>query len=98
MMSITTETRKQSYEEIKSTLNLRQSNVISALNKFPEGKTAGELAMYMWDKNIVDMPDRNSVHPRLTELVNLNIVEVTGKQKCTISGKTCSVYKIKEVL
>lgn len=97
MMSITTETRKQSYEAIKPTLNLRQSNILSALKFFPEGKTAGELAMFLWDKDIVDMPDRNSVHPRLTELAKLDLVSVGSKRKCTVSGRTCAVYTVKGV-
>lgn len=95
---MTIETRNRSFKEIKETLSQRQIDIVNNLKTFTEGSTAGELAMHMWDKNVVTLPDRNSVHPRLTELVSLKIVEVTGKRKCTITGKTCSVYKIKEVL
>lgn len=93
-MSVTAETRKESFEVIKATLPTRQEDVLSNLATFTDGVTAGELAMHMWDKNFVALPDRNSVHPRLTELVVAGLVVVDGKRKCSITGRTCSIYKI----
>lgn len=93
---ITSETRRQSYEEILTTLGKRQNQVLTELSKFPKGQTAGELAVHMWDLNYFDLPERNNVHPRLNEMIKLDIVEVVGKRKCSVTGKTCAVYKVKE--
>ncbi len=50
--------------------------------------------MEMWQGKVIKTPDRNNVHPRLNELVEKAMVEVTGKRTCTISGKTVAVYSI----
>lgn len=93
--TITKETKRQSYDEIKNGLGKRQSEVHAFLLEYTDGSTASELAIDMWDKGIFDLPDRNNVHPRLNELVEFNLVEITGKRKCTVTGKTVAVYKTK---
>lgn len=92
----TLETRNQSYKEVLENLSARQDVVFKELQGFTQGSTAGELAVHMWDKNYFPLPERNNVHPRLNEMIKLNVVEVDGKRKCSVTGKTCSVYKIKE--
>lgn len=92
-MSITKETRRSAYDEILETLSHRQQIVLDGLT---ESMTANELAMKLWKEGIIHTPDRNNVHPRLNELVEAGIMEVVGKRKCSVSGKTCAEYKVKE--
>ncbi|MGG1339135.1 hypothetical protein [Bacillus toyonensis] len=91
---ITMQTRKSSYDEVKDTLGERQQKIVEFLSKQEQGITASELAMEMWQGKVIKTPDRNNVHPRLNELVEKAMVEVTGKRTCTISGKTVAVYSI----
>jgi hypothetical protein len=93
--TLTRETRKASYENVKKTLRTRQQQVFAELGKYVSGCTASELAMDMWDKGFFNLPDRNSVHPRLNELVDLNYVETIGKRTCKITKKTVAVYRVK---
>lgn len=93
--NVTKETRRQAYEHVLETLSLRQHNVYQSLKEFPEGVTARELASYMYEKGLVPSPERNSVHPRLNELIELGLVEIIGKTKCQFSNRKVAVYKIK---
>lgn len=95
-MSITLETRRQSYDEILENLAHRQWLVLDHLGEKGDC-TAGELASYMCDLGLVMTPDRNNVHPRLNELVALELVQIIGKRKCDVSKKTCAVYRAKGV-
>ena len=94
--NVTKETRKQAYEHVLKNLGLRQHNVYQSLKNFPDGVTARELASYMYEKGLAPSPERNSVHPRLNELVELGLVEIVGKVKCQFSNRKVAVYKIKK--
>lgn len=93
---ITHETRRQSYRNIIKDLGTRQSQVFTEILHFPEGITASELAFKMHNIGFFRSPDRNNVHPRLNEMVELNLVEIIGKRQCTITNKTVAVYKPKD--
>lgn len=91
---ITRETKRKSYKEILKTLGTRQSQVFTELLCFPKGVTASELANEMHNVGFFRTSDRNNVHPRLNEMVDMNIVEIIGKRQCSITNKTVAVYKV----
>ncbi|SFT03724.1 hypothetical protein [Marininema halotolerans] len=91
MNRITKETRRESYELVQGSLENRQQVVFQELAKCPR-LTANELAARLWRQGKVPKPDRNFVHPRLTELVKTGQVAVVGKKTCTISSKKCAIY------
>jgi hypothetical protein len=96
-MSITMQTRRESYHQILETLGQRQADVLHELQLIgSDGCTAGELAKIMHEKNYFPKPERNFVHPRLTELKDAGVVEVIGKRKCNVTGKTCGIYRVVE--
>lgn len=94
--AITRETQRDSYHIIKKTLGERQSQVFSELCEVSsEGITASELALRMWQKGCFPMPDRNNVHPRLNELVELRLIGVIGKRRCKVTNKTVAIYRVR---
>lgn len=74
------ERQKMVYETLKST--------------YPNGATAKELSSYLHRMGKVMSSERNSVHPRLNELIHLGLVEVTGKKTCQYTDKRVSIYKV----
>jgi hypothetical protein len=93
---ITHETRRLSYKNILKSLGTRQSQVFTELLCFPQGVTASELANEMHNIGFFRSPDRNNVHPRLNEMVEMDIVEIIGKRQCSITNKTVAVYRVTE--
>jgi|GEM_PF-3500187 len=93
MTNITTETRRASFNQIQLSIESRQNNVYEFLSNYEEGLTANELASEMYNAGLIPGWDRNFVHPRLNELVKGYRVFIEEKRTCTISGKTCGVYK-----
>jgi hypothetical protein len=91
---ITKETKRKSYKEVLKTLGTRQSQVFTELLCFPQGVTASELANEMHNIGFFRTSDRNNVHPRLNEMVEMEIVEIIGKRQCSITNKTVAVYKV----
>lgn len=91
-MSVTTETRQEAYDRVFATLGARQRIVLESLGMV-ESVTANELAVFMYDMGHFPNSDRNNVHPRLNELVALGQVEIVGKRKCSVTGRTCAVYR-----
>lgn len=93
-MLLTHETRRESLEEILENLGGRQIAILSELVICGNsGTTASELANKMHGKGMFPTADRNFVHPRLNELVALEFVEIIGKRACSITGKTCVMYR-----
>lgn len=62
---------------------------------FLEIGTAKEIAVEMKKRGDIPTDERNFTAPRLTELSIKGIVEPIGKKKCSYTGKTVSVYKIR---
>lgn len=75
-MSITEETRRDSYDQLDS--NKMYKNIIEILENESD-MTAREIAYTMYQKKKIPFPVRQATAPRLTELVDEGIVEVTGK-------------------
>ena len=86
-MSVSEETRLESYLTMDK--KARRKEVLEILESGPA--TAREIAYALGFK------ERNASAPRLVELRKAGKVEVTGKKKCSVTGKTVSVYsKVKE--
>lgn len=85
-MSITEETRKESYENLDSA-TIRKC--IVEILKYSSGYTAREIAVKMYGK-----ADRQAVAPRLTELAAEGIVEAYDKKKDIVTGRTVAVYRL----
>lgn len=79
-----------------SQLGERQKKVYEFLKEsFPNGATAKELSTAMFDERLVPSPERNSVHPRLNELIEKDFVTIVGTKKCQFTDRTVSIYKNK---
>lgn len=89
------ETRRESHEEVKRKKALRYAQVMEVLGT--SQKTVDEVIDGMMERGYLRYPDRNSVAPRLTELVQKHIVRICGKAKSHKTGKTVSVYEIKRM-
>lgn len=93
MNAITYETRRESYRKVLRSLGNRQSQVFSSLMIHQQGVTASELAKDMHSFGHFLSSDRNNVHPRLNELVELGLVRILGKRECKVTHKTVAVYQ-----
>jgi len=86
---ITTETRRESYHSIQPKISPRQEAILGVLER--QGPhMAIEIAHFLGYR------DRNSVHPRLTELYDKGLVEVVGKMYDPYTKRSCAVYRRKE--
>lgn len=91
--NITKETKKESYEKTLETVDSVQEIVLNELNKHERGATAKELALSLYEQGLVYSPERNAVHPRLNELVQMGKVAVVGKTTCQYTSRKVTVYK-----
>ena len=92
-MSITTQTRWESYEK----LDKRRLHhlIISALVENSErGLTARETAVILYNQGYVQSNERQVTAPRLTELMDAGKVTVIGKRLDPVSLKQVAVYSI----
>ena len=89
---ITEFTRQMSFEDIKPKRKIRYEQILDRL--MTGEKTAKEIAVELFDLQLIPSTERNYTAPRLTELEQMGIVEVVGKKKCSYSGKMVAVYKI----
>lgn len=92
-MSITEETRRESYEKLDN--ESLQKHILSILEN-GKGMTARECAVAMYSKGYVAYPMRQSVAPRLTELVEEGLVEVCGKAYDDETNRNVAVYRLVE--
>lgn len=94
MANITIETRNASFEGILKTIGDRQQIVINYLEAFDEPLSASDIAYGLYINGLVPTPERNSVHPRLTELTKMGIVRVVGKEKDKVTNRKVAVYEL----
>lgn len=99
MKNTTKETRKESHLEILQNLGDRQRMVLTSMlfNKKQYGRvdmTARELAKDLHSRGLIPTPERNMVHPRLNELVELGVVEVTGKKLDVEMNRNVATYNL----
>lgn len=89
---ITFETRSEANDTVDKKKRYRQ--ILEILQGGKE-MTAKEIAVEMCQRGYVPTPERNFAAPRLTELSIKGLVEPCGKQKCTYTGKTVALYKMR---
>jgi len=94
MNQIAEETRRESNESVNKAV--RNAQVLTILSFYPNS-TAKEVAERMNARGWIPTTERNFAAPRLTELVEKGIVEVSGKKKDTATNKRVCTYRIKEV-
>lgn len=90
-MSITKETRKDSYEQILSKRTIRANVILELLGD--REMTVSEIVKELLDEGVIKYYDRNFVAPRLTELKEAGLVEVVGKRTCIMSGKNVAIWR-----
>ncbi|HAU85139.1 MAG TPA: hypothetical protein DCW90_06450 [Lachnospiraceae bacterium] len=83
----------ESYQIVKETLDRRYDICIRGLKELKEA-TANELALYLFEIGEAPMFNRQFVHPRLTELVDMKIIKIVGKKKDAISNRNCLLYSL----
>ena len=89
---ITKETRKLSFEDIKKKRKIRYLQILERLITKPQ--TAKEIAIELFELELIQSTERNYTAPRLTELEHMGLVRVTGKKKCEYTGKKVAIYEI----
>lgn len=89
---ITTQTRQLSFEDIKPKRKIRYQQILDRL--ITGTKTAKEIAVELFDLELIPSTERNYTAPRLTELEKMGLVKVIDKRKCQYTGKTVAVYEI----
>lgn len=89
-MSITTQTRQMSFDDIQLQKKIRYEQILSRMDS---PKTAKEIAVELFELGYIPSTERNYVAPRLTELEKKGVVKATRKKKCKYTGKTVAVYE-----
>lgn len=88
-MSITTETRRASYETIKPCKSQRHQQIVEAIIEHGP-MTVDELM------DRLGYSDPNRIRPRLTELAQAGALCTIGKRKSRRSGKLVAVWAVNE--
>jgi hypothetical protein len=94
-MSITAQTRRESYDYIIPTIDTRQNMIMEVLQQAPDGMTAREVANKLYSLGVTSIIERNFAAPRLTELRDQGKIETIGKIKCPETGRNVAVWAIK---
>lgn len=89
---ITKETRRESHA--KTITQNMAIKVVEALEKAQEPLTAREVAQELYAFGVIPYPARAVIQPRLTELVEAGVIEVTGKKRDEETGRTVAVYEV----
>lgn len=89
---ITTITRQMSFEDVKPKRKIRYIQILDRL--MTGEKTAKEIAVELFELELIPSTERNYTAPRLTELEKMGFVKSIDKKKCQFTGKTVAVYEI----
>jgi len=76
----------EAYYELKATLNIRQDEILSIIEKYP----------LLTDREILTKyggREMNEVRPRITELIKKGLVKEAGDSKCQITGRTVRILQ-----
>ncbi|MBR2554302.1 MAG: hypothetical protein IKE94_05505 [Aeriscardovia sp.] len=90
----TYDTRGESNERLDR--QKRYTQIMAILKAHPEGLTAKETAVQMQRRGYTITAERNASAPRLTELMNMGMVEPIGKKVCQFTGKKVAIYAIRK--
>ena len=89
----TLECRAEAEESIDK--KVRQKQVVEILEQGGE-MSAKEIAVEMMNRGYVPTSERNWSSPRITELCYKGIIEPVGRKKCQYSGKSVTVFAMRE--
>lgn len=90
--NVIAETKVETYQRTHVDRMVRRQQVLHILeDKGP--LTAKQVAVEMHHRGYTDNDDRNNASPRLTELMELGLVEPAGKTLCMYTGKTVAVFQ-----
>ena len=92
-MSITKETRRESYHAVIPTVNQRKKLILTILSECGP-MTAQEVAYELHKRGYTPTYERNFAAPRMTELKEAGAIEVIGKKKCFMSGRSVAVWAV----
>lgn len=87
------ETRAEANETVKREIRYRQ--ILDCLEERGPS-TAKQVAVWLCMTGQTPTSDRNLSAPRLTELCQAGLVEPIGKTRCVFTGKTVTVYGLRE--
>ena len=90
---VTLETRAEAHDKVDKAKRYKQIKAI--LKNHPEGLTAKEVAVMMWQRGFIPTTERNFSAPRLTEMCEAGVVEPIGKKICQITGRKVSLYALR---
>ena len=90
---VTLETRAEAHDKVDKAKRYKQIKAI--LKDHPEGLTAKEVAVNMWQRGLIPTTERNFSAPRLTEMCEDGVVEPIGKKICQITGRKVSLYALR---
>ena len=90
---VTFTTRSEAKETVDKQKRYEQ---ITEILKGGKEMTAKEIAVEMCNRGYIPTSERNFTAPRSTELSKQGKVEPVGKQRCSYTGKTVAVYKLRE--
>ena len=89
---VTLSTRSESHDQVDK--QKRYAQIKECLEIRP--MTAKEIAVMMCEKGYIPTSERNFTAPRLTEMSQNGIVEPYATKKCEYTGKTVSVYRLRQ--
>ena len=92
---VTFTTRSLSNESVDREKRYKQ--IISILKDTNRPMTAKEISVEMYKRGFTPTSERNFSSPRITELLQNGTLDVVGKKKCKFTGKTVTVYKLREL-
>lgn len=90
-MSITKETRRESYEAILPKAPTRQQLILDILDG--NQMTAHEITEALYKQGHIPFMERNFASPRLTELQEAGEVRAIGKRICSRTGRKVAVWE-----
>ena len=88
------ETRSESEEKVNK--QLRYSQIIEILTYARKPLSAKEIAYKMYTTNLIPIPERNYVSPRLTELLKIGVVDCVGKKVCGYTHRSVGVFELRQ--
>lgn len=91
---VTFTTRALSNESVDREKRYKQ--IISILKEINKPMTAKEISVGMYKRGFTPTSERNFSSPRITELLRNGVLDVAGKKQCKYTGKTVTVYKLRE--
>ena len=89
-MSITNETRRESYASVKPDTKRHRQVILEILGG--REMTANEIAEELYKKGVTPYYERNFAAPRLTELKSEGKVKTVGKKYCGKTGRMIAVW------